>query len=56
MNREFARILVCLMDEKLKLPSSILEIIEDELVKGNFDKVHLYYVNRMVELHKQKEG
>ena len=50
MNREFARILVCLMDEKLNLPSMILESIEENLVKGNFDKVYEYYQKRITEL------
>ena len=55
MNREFARIITCLLDEKLNLPSMMLESIEENLVKGNFDKVYEYYQKRMVELHKQKE-
>jgi len=52
MNREFARILVCLMDEKLHLPSMILERLEENLVKGNFDKVHEYYCKRLAEINK----
>lgn len=55
MNREFARIITCLLDEKLRLPSMILESIEENLVKGNFDKVYEYYKKRMFELHKEKE-
>ena len=55
MNRDFARILTCLLDDKLHLESFILEEIEENLVKGNFDKVYEYYQKRMVELHKQKE-
>lgn len=55
MKRELARIIVCLMDEKLNLPSMMLESLEENLVKGNFDKVYEYYQKRMVELHKQKE-
>lgn len=55
MNREFARIITCLLDEKLNLPSMMLESIEENLVKGKFDKVYEYYKNRMIELHKQKE-
>jgi hypothetical protein len=43
MNREFARILVCLMDKELNLPSIVLEQIEEKLVKGKFDEVHKFY-------------
>lgn len=46
MNREFARILTCLLAEKLNLPSMLLESIEENLVKGNFDKVLDYYKKR----------
>lgn len=52
MNRELARIIVCLMDEKLNLPSMVLESLEENLVKGNFDKVHQYYCNRLAEVQR----
>lgn len=48
MNRELARIIVCLMDDKLKLPSMMLESLEENLVKGNFDKVLDYYKRRLL--------
>lgn len=50
MNRELARIIVCLMDEKLNLPSMMLESLEENLVNGNFDKVYEYYCNRLAEV------
>lgn len=50
MNRELARIIVCLMDEKLNLPSTILESLEDNLVYGNFNKVYEYYCKRLAEV------
>ena len=34
MNRELARIIVCLMADKLDLPSMMLESLEENLVKG----------------------
>lgn len=43
MNREFARIIVCLIDKELNLPSMVLESIEEKLVKGNFDEVYKFY-------------
>lgn len=52
MNRELARIIVCLIDDKLRLPSMILESLEENLVKGNFDKVYQYYCNRLAEVQK----
>lgn len=48
MNRELARIIVCLMDEKLNLPSMILESLEENLVKGEFDKVLDFYKRRLL--------
>lgn len=54
MNRAFARIITCLLDEKLNLPSMMLESIEENLVKGNFDKVYEYYKKRIKELHKKE--
>ena len=50
MNRKLARIIVCLMDEKLNLPSMVLESIEENLVKGKFDKVLDCYRKRIIEL------
>ena len=50
MNRKFARIITCLLDEKLNLPSMMLESIEENLVKGNFDKVYEYYCKRLTEI------
>lgn len=52
MNKEFARIIVCLMDEKLNLPSMVLESLEENLIKGNFDKVQQYYCNRLAEVQR----
>lgn len=56
MNKEFARTLTCLMDEKLKLPSMVLESIEENLVKGDFDKVHKYYCERLKEIEENKSS
>lgn len=54
MNREFARVITCLLDEKLKLPSMMLESIEENLVKGNFDKVHELYLKRLSVSNEEK--
>lgn len=52
MPRELARIIVCLMDPKLNLPSMMLESLEENLVKGNFDKVLDFYNSRIKEVEK----
>lgn len=54
MNRELARIIVCLMADKLDLPSMMLESLEENLVNGNFDKVLEYYNKRCREVAKKK--
>lgn len=54
MNRNLARVIVCLLDDKLKLPSMMLESLEENLVTGNFDKVYEYYSNRLLELGRNK--
>jgi hypothetical protein len=54
MNRELARIIVCLMADKLDLPSMMLESLEENLVKGNFDNVLEYYNKRGREAAKNK--
>ena len=52
MPRELARIITVLMDTKLNLPSMFLELIEENLVKGNFGKVLDFYNNRLKEVEK----
>lgn len=54
MNRELARIIVCLMADKLNLPSMMLESLEENLVKGEFDKVLEYYNKRCREVAKEE--
>ena len=54
MPRELARIIVCLMDLKLNLPSMMLESLEENLVKGNFDKVLDFYNSRIKEVEKDR--
>ena len=56
MNRELARIIVCLIDEKLNLPSMVLESLEEILVEGNFDKVYEYYCKRLLEIGKTEKS
>lgn len=53
MNRRLARIIVCLMDNKLKLPSMMLESLEENLVNGKFDKVYECYCKRLLEIEKE---
>ena len=48
MNIELARIIVCLMADKLDLPSMMLESLEENLVKGEFDKVLDFYKRRLL--------
>lgn len=52
MPRELARIITVLMDTKLNLPSMFLELIEENLVKGDFGKVLDFYNNRLKEVEK----
>lgn len=52
MPRELARIITVLMNTKLNLPSMFLELIEENLVKGNFGKVLDFYNNRLKEVEK----
>jgi hypothetical protein len=54
MNKELARIIVCLMAEKLTLPSMMLESLEENLIKGNFDKVLEFYNKRIEEMERMK--
>lgn len=56
MNRELARIIVCLMDDKLKLPSMMLESLEENLVNEKFDKVYEYYCKRLLEIEKTEKS
>lgn len=55
MNRDFARILVCLIDKELNLPSMVLEMIEENLVKGKFDEVHKFYCDYLAKKIKGKD-
>ena len=48
MNKELARIIVCLMADKLDLPSMMLESLEENLVNGKFDKVLDFYKRRIL--------
>lgn len=54
MKRELARIIICLLDDKLNLPSTYLEILEEKLVTGKFDEVYDFYCKRWDELNNIK--
>lgn len=44
MKRELAKIITELMNKELKLPEIFTDLIEENLVKGNFDTVYDFYL------------